>query len=340
MNKIIELRSDTFTMPSKQMKDYMFNAQIGDDVYGEDPSVNALEEKVARLTNKESALFATSGTQANLLAMLSHCQRGEEYICGQDSHIFKYEGGGSSVLGGIVAQPIEFEIDGILDLNKVNKKIKPDDFHFAMTKLLCLENTHNGKVLPLSYLQEARKFTHDKNLLLHLDGARVFNAVVDLGIDIKDISACFDSMSICISKGLGAPVGSVLVGSKEFINKARRYRKMLGGGLRQSGYLAAACSYALDNNIKDLQIDHQNAKKLALELEKINQIKILSNDTNMVFIELKDTNVDLLINYLKNKGINISGTYDELRLVTHRDVTSEDIDYVIEAFKEFFKNKL
>jgi|TARA_R110002033_G_scaffold802_9_gene7851 threonine aldolase len=337
MNKIIELRSDTFTMPSVQMKEYMFNAQVGDDVYGEDPSVNALEDKMAKLTNKEAALFTTSGTQANLLAMLSHCQRGEEYICGQDSHIFKYEGGGSSVLGGISPQPIEFEKDGTLDLNKVYKKIKPNDFHFAMTKLLCLENTHDGKVLPLSYLQEARKFTQDKNLLLHLDGARVFNAVIDLGIDIKDISVCFDSMSICISKGLGAPVGSVLVGSKEFINKARRYRKMIGGGLRQSGYLAAACSYAIDNNIKDLEKDHANAKKLALELSKIDEIRILSNDTNMVFIEVLDKNVDILINYLKNKGINISGTYEELRLVTHRDVSSEDIDYVIKTFKEFFK---
>ncbi|WP_375723944.1 low-specificity L-threonine aldolase [Arcobacter sp. KX21116] len=337
MNKIIELRSDTFTMPSVQMKEYMFNAQVGDDVYGEDPSVNALEDKMAKLTNKEAALFTTSGTQANLLAMLSHCQRGEEYICGQDSHIFKYEGGGSSVLGGISPQPIEFEKDGTLDLNKVYKKIKPNDFHFAMTKLLCLENTHDGKVLPLSYLQEARKFTQDKNLLLHLDGARVFNAVIDLGIDIKDISVCFDSMSICISKGLGAPVGSVLVGSKEFINKARRYRKMLGGGLRQSGYLAAACSYAIDNNIKDLEKDHANAKKLALELSKIDEIRILSNDTNMVFIEVLDKNVDILINYLKNKGINISGTYEELRLVTHRDVSNEDIDYVIKTFKEFFK---
>lgn len=337
MNKIIELRSDTFTMPSEQMKEYMFNAQVGDDVYGEDPSVNALEDKMAKLTNKEAALFTTSGTQANLLAMLSHCQRGEEYICGQDSHIFKYEGGGSSVLGGISPQPIEFEKDGTLDLNKVHKKIKPDDFHFAMTKLLCLENTHDGKVLPLSYLQEARKFTQDKKLLLHLDGARVFNAVIDLGIDIKDISVCFDSMSICISKGLGAPVGSVLVGSKKFINKARRYRKMLGGGLRQSGYLAAACYYAIDNNIKDLEKDHTHAKKLALELSKIDEIKILSNDTNMVFIEVLDKKVDLLINYLKNKGINISGTYEELRLVTHRDVSSEDIDYVIKTFKEFFK---
>lgn len=336
MNKIIELRSDTFTTPSQQMKEYMFDAQVGDDVYGEDPSVNALEEKLAKLTNKESALFAASGTQANLLAMLSHCQRGEEYICGQDSHIFKYEGGGASVLGGISAQPIEFEDDGTLDLIKVNKKIKPDNFHYAITKLLCLENTHNGKVLPLSYLQEARKFTQDKNLLLHLDGARVFNAVTALGIDIKDISACFDSINICISKGLGAPVGSVLVGSKEFINKARRYRKMIGGGLRQSGYLAAACSYAIDNNIKDLEKDHIHAKKLALELSKIDEIKILSNNTNMVFIELLDKNVDVFINNLKNKGINISGTYNELRLVTHRDVSSEDIEYVIKAFKEFF----
>lgn len=336
MNKTIDLRSDTFTKPSKQMKDFMFDASVGDDVYGEDPSVNALEEKIAKLTNKEAALFTTSGTQANLLALLAHCQRGEEYICGQEAHIYKYEAGGASVLGGIQAQPIEFLADGSLDLNEVKNKIKPDDSHFAISKLLCLENTHDGKVLSMQYLKDTKEFALENNLSLHLDGARVFNAVVSLGVNIQDISDCVDSMSICLSKGLGAPVGSLLVGSKDLIQKARRYRKMLGGGLRQAGYLAAAGSYALDHHIKDLENDHMNAKRLSNALKEIKEVNVVSNNTNMLFIEVDKKDEENLVTFLKEKNILISG-YGQLRLVTHRDISEEDIDIVINAFQEFFK---
>jgi len=336
MNKIIDLRSDTVTKPSRRMKEYMINSAIGDDVYGEDPTVNELEDKMAKLTNKEAALFVTSGTQSNLLALLSHCQRGDEYICGQAAHLYRYEAGGASVLGGIQAQPILFEKDATLNLDLVKKEIKPDDSHFARTKLLCLENTHDGKVLPLSYLEEANKFAVSNKLLLHLDGARVFNAAVSLNVEVSEICKHFDSVSLCLSKGLGCPIGSVLVGSKSFINEARRYRKMLGGGLRQSGIIAAAGIYSIDKQIDDLKKDHENAKKLCEGLSKIKEINILSNDTNMVFISVDDKIQEKLISYLKEKGILISG-YSELRLVTHRDISSEDIDTVIKVFVDFFK---
>lgn len=334
MNKIIDLRSDTLTQPSVQMKEFMINAPLGDDVYGEDPTVNALEEKVAKLANKEAALFVTSGTQSNLLALLSHCQRGDEYICGQDAHIYKYEGGGASVLGSIQAQPIEFEKDATLDLKKVKEKIKPKDNHFARTKLLCLENTHHGQVLSLDYLKKANKFAKKNNLLLHLDGARVFNAVVDLDVKLSDITRYFDSISLCLSKALGTPAGSVLVGNKEFIDEARHYRKMLGGGLRQSGILAAAGIYALDNNVNDLKKDHELAKHLTNELKKIKGIKVLSNHTNMLFLKVKKE--EQFKEYLKQNHILASG-YGKLRLVVHRDINKYDVEKVIKVIKTFYK---
>lgn len=333
MNKIIDLRSDTLTQPSKKMKEFMFKAPLGDDVYGEDPSVNALEEKVAKLTKKEAALFVTSGTQSNLLALLSHCNRGDEYICGQDAHIFKYEAGGGAVVGSIQPQPIEFEKDATLDLKKVKEKIKPKDNHFARTKLLCLENTHHGQVLSMDYLKKANKFAKKNNLLLHLDGARVFNAVVDLDVKLSDITKHFDSASLCLSKGLGTPAGSVLVGSKEFIKEARHYRKMIGGGLRQAGILASAGIYALDNHIQDLKKDHKLAKYLADELRKIEKITVVSNHTNMMFIQVEDE--DKLKKHLEKNNILISG-YGKLRLVIHRDIKKEDVKKTILAFKSFY----
>lgn len=333
MNKTIDLRSDTLTQPSAAMKEFMMKAPLGDDVYGEDPTVNALEEKVAKLTKKEAALFVTSGTQSNLLALLSHCQRGDEYICGQDAHIYKYEGGGASVLGSIQPQPIDFEKDATLDLKKVKEEIKPLDSHYARTKLLCLENTHHGQVVGLKYLKKASKFAKKNNLLLHLDGARVFNAVVDLDVKLSDITKYFDSVSLCLSKGLGTPAGSVLVGSKEFIEEARHYRKMLGGGLRQSGILAAAGIYALDNHVEDLKKDHELAKHLADELKNIKGLKVLSNHTNMLFIKTKKENE--LKEYLKKNNILISG-YGKLRLVVHRDISKYDIEKVIKTIKNFF----
>lgn len=336
MKKTIDLRSDTFTTPCTKMKEAMFQACVGDDVYGEDPSVNLLEKTIAKLTNKEAALFTSSGTQANLLALLAHCKRGEEYICGQEAHIYKYEAGGAAVLASIQPQPLDFKKDGSLALKKIKETIKPKDSHYAQSKIICLENTHDGKVLSLSYLKKAKNFAKENNLLLHIDGARVFNAAVHLDVDVSEIIQYADSVSICLSKGLGAPVGSLLVGSKSFIDEARRYRKMLGGGMRQAGYLAAACLYALEHNINDLKKDHQNAKELKKELKKIKDIKIISNDTNMLFIEVK--NSQKLLTYLKEKNILISG-YGKLRLVTHRDISKKDIQKVIKAFKDYYSNQ-
>lgn len=332
MGHIIDLRSDTVTLPSKKMKEFILNSPLGDDVYGEDQSVNNLEKKLMKMAKKEAAIFVPTGTQANLLALLSHCQRGDEYLCGQDSHIYKYEAGGGAVLGSIQPQPIEFEKDATLDLKRVEEKIKPNDNHFAKTKLLCLENTHHGQVLKPKYLKKVSKFAKENTLSLHLDGARIFNAIVELEIDLSDITRYFDSISICLSKGLGAPAGSVLLGSKEFIQKARRYRKMLGGGMRQSGILASAGIYALDNHIKDLKIDHLLCKLLTKELKKLKTIKVISNHTNMIFIKTK--NEEKLIAYLKKHNILISG-YGLLRIVIHRDITSKDIKKVINTFNSY-----
>lgn len=332
MAKTIDLRSDTVTLPTQQMKEYMLLAPLGDDVYREDESVNELEKKIAKLAKKQAALFVPSGTQSNLLALLSHCNRGDEYICGQDSHIYKYEAGGGAVLGSIQPQPIEFEKNGTLDLKKVKEKIKEDDSHFAKSKLLCLENTHHGQVLSIEYLKKAKKFAKKNNLLLHLDGARIFNAVVELEVSLSDITKYCDSISICLSKGLGTPAGSVLLGSSKFIQKARRYRKMLGGAMRQSGILASAGIYALDNHIKDLKIDHLLCKLLAKELKKLKTIELISHHTNMIFIKIKDE--ERLKEYLKKHHILISG-YSMLRIVIHRDISSKDIQTLIKVFKKF-----
>ncbi|MCG8435344.1 MAG: low-specificity L-threonine aldolase, partial [Gammaproteobacteria bacterium] len=253
--KHIDLRSDTVTLPTQAMRDAMHAADVGDDVYGEDPSVNALEARMAHMAGFESALFLPSGTQSNLVALLSHCRRGDEYIVGQHAHTYRFEGGGAAVFGGIQPQPLDFEADGTLHLDKVAAAIKPDDNHFARTRLLCLENTVNGKILPLSYMQAAAEFARAHNLKLHLDGARIFNAAVALGFNLRDITQHCDSVSICLSKGLGAPVGSVLCGDRAFIEQARRWRKVAGGGMRQAGVLAAACIYALDNNVERLAED-------------------------------------------------------------------------------------
>ncbi len=329
---MIDFRSDTLTKPSIAMREFMGRAKVGDDVYKEDESVNELETYIAKLAKKDSAIFVPSGTQSNLLSILSHCNRGEEYICGQEAHMYKFEAGGGAVLGSVVPQPIEFEKDASLDLKKVKKKIKADDFHFAQAKLMCLENTHNGKVLSLEYIKKASKFAKKHGLFLHLDGARVFNAVVKLDVKLSDITKYFDSVSICLSKGLGAPVGSVLVGSNEFIQKAKKWRKMLGGGMRQSGIIASGGLYALKHHVKDLKKDHERAKFLADELRGLKKIKVISQDTNMIFIKTK--NPSDLTEFLKQNGILISG-YGMQRIVVHRDIISKDIDKTIEIFKKY-----
>ncbi len=334
--KPIDLRSDTVTKPSAGMLKVMMDAKVGDDVYGEDPTVNELEALAADMLGTESAIFCTSGTQSNLLALMAHCERGDEYIVGQYAHTYRYEGGGAAVLGSIQPQPLDFEEDGTLNLQKVSGAIKPDDHHYARTKLLCLENTHMGKVLPLDYLREAKKFARDKGLMLHLDGARIFNASVKLGVDVREITKYFDTISCCLSKGLGAPVGSVLCGSAEKIKKARRWRKLLGGGMRQAGILAAAGIYALTHHIERLKEDHDNALALAKGLARINGIKVNTAivQTNILFADIK-ADMKKLCSFMKERQIIIDSS-NHLRLVTHLDISGEDIEETIKAFREFF----
>ena len=333
--KIIDLRSDTVTKPSDAMRQAMFEAEVGDDVYGEDPTVNRLQEFTAEMAGKEAALFVPTGTQGNLLAILAHCQRGEEYIAGQQAHCYRYEAGGAAVCGGVQPQPIEFEDDGRLDLTKVAAMIKPADDHFAITRLLCLENTQGGRVLPLDYQSEAAAFARDYGLKLHLDGARVFNASIRQQVPLSEITRYYDSISFCLSKGLGAPVGSLLVGSHEFIERAHRWRKMTGGGMRQVGILAAAGIYALKHNIVRLAEDHQNARRLAEGLHNLEGLEVELNkvDTNMAFVSMDQEKQPQLIDLLKDQGILVGG-YGQLRLVTHHDIAADDVPVVVEAFEK------
>ncbi|HGY12186.1 MAG TPA: low-specificity L-threonine aldolase [Desulfobacterales bacterium] len=339
--KQIDLRSDTVKKPSAAMLEAMMKTEVGDDVYGEDPTINKLESLAAEMLGKQDSIFCTSGTQSNLLALLTHCERGDEYIVGQLAHTYKYEGGGAAVFGSIQPQPLDLDQDGTLNLEKVSQFIKPDDFHFANTKLLCLENTHAGKVLPLAYLEKARQFTSKNKLMLHLDGARVFNAAVKLKVDVKEITKGFDTVSCCLSKGLGAPVGSVLCGPRDQIKKARRWRKILGGGMRQAGILAAAGIFALSNNIDRLEKDHDNALSLAKGLSGIDDIQIDFQmvQTNIIFADISFTDIradmDMLYNFLKERGIIIDKT-SHLRLVTHLDISKNDVAETIKAFKAFF----
>lgn len=334
--KWIDLRSDTVTRPTQGMMTAMMNAELGDDVYGEDPSVNRLEDLAAQTLGTQAALFCSSGTQSNLLALLSHCARGDEYIAGQGAHTYRYEAGGGAVLGSIQPQPIEFEPDGTLDLEKVARFIKPDDFHFAKTRLFCLENTQGGKVLPVDYLKQARDFADHHGLSLHLDGARVFNAAVKLNLDVREITRYFDTVSCCLSKGLGAPVGSVLCGPGHLIKKARRWRKMVGGGMRQAGILAAAGEYALTCQVDRLKEDHENALCLARGLSDISGIEVDLEwvHTNILFADM-DADMDALCAHMKDRGILIDQA-KHLRLVTHLDVDRQDVEAVIAAFAEFF----
>ena len=334
---MIDLRSDTVTQPTQKMRSVMAGAVVGDDVYGDDPTVNRLESLAAEMLGKEDAILAASGTQSNLMALLGHCERGDEYIVGQQAHTYKYEGGGGAVFGSIQPQPIEFEKDGTLDLASVVQAIKADDIHFAKTRLLCLENTQAGKVLPLAYLEKARSLAVAHGLRCHLDGARLFNAAVKLNVAPLEISRHFDSVSVCLSKGLGAPVGSVLCGSAEFVKRARRWRKVLGGGMRQAGILAAAGILALQENVDRLSEDHANAMVLAEGLANIDEIHIDMTlvQTNMVFASLKNGDPDALAVYLKDAGVLIE-TGNPIRLVTHLDVDTEDIHRAVSLFQAYF----
>jgi threonine aldolase len=321
------------------MRQAMLNAELGDDVYGDDPTVNHLESYIADLTGKEAALLCTSGTQSNLVALLAHCQRGDEYIVGQEAHTYKYEGGGAAVLGSIQPQPIDFEADCTLDLDKVKAKLKADNPHFARSRLLCLENTCGGRVLPLDYHSRAAEFCATQGLALHLDGARLFNATQQQGVTAQDITRHYDSVSLCMSKGLGAPVGSLLVGDRAFIAEARKWRKMLGGGMRQAGIIAAACLYALEHNIDGLSVDHEHARLLAQGLADIPGLSCdpLTVQTNMVFMSIDDAALAApLKTFLRERGVIIRGER-EIRLVTHLDIDRQGIESMLQACREFFR---
>ena len=329
---VTDLRSDTVTQPTPGMRDAMAAAVSGDDVYGEDPSVNRLEAELAKRLGFAAALFVPTGTMSNLLALMAHCERGEEYIVGQQAHTYKYEGGGAAVLGSIQPQPLEVQADGSLDLDQVLAAIKPDDFHFARTRLLALENTMQGKVLPLDYLAKARAFTREHDLALHLDGARLYNAAVKLGVDAREIAQHFDSVSVCLSKGLGAPVGSVLCGTADLIGKARRLRKMVGGGMRQAGQLAAAGLYALDHQVARLADDHANAQFLAEGLRAAGY-DVEPVQTNMVYVQVGER-AQALKAFAAVEGILLSAA-PRLRMVTHMDVSHSQMEQVIAVFTEF-----
>jgi threonine aldolase len=321
------------------MREAMAGADVGDDVYGDDPTVIRLQEIAASMLGTEAALFLPSGTQSNLCALLSHCERGDEYIVGQHAHTYMYEGGGAAVFGSIQPQPLDFLPDGSLDLAQVAACIKPDDPHFARTRLLCLENTQAGKVLPLNYLADARVLADKYGLGLHLDGARIFNASVKLGVPVNEISRHFDSTSVCLSKGLCAPAGSLLCASSDIVSRARRWRKMLGGGMRQVGVLAAAGILSLKEQIQYLHRDHENARLLANALAKQPGLEIDQDavQTNMVFARVTSSSRQKLVRRMADEGVLISGSRDYLRLVTHFDFKQEYIDPVLAAFSRAFR---
>ena len=374
MHKTVDLRSDTVTQPTAAMRAAMHAAPLGDDVFGDDPSVNELQEKIAAMLGFEAALFVPTGTQSNLCAILSHCQRGDEYIVGQQAHCYRWEGGGAAVFGSVQPQPLSHQSDGTLALGDIEAAIKPDDAHFARTRLLAFENTLGGKLLPFEYVQQATQLAASKGLSRHLDGARLFNAAVAQAAlnasnrpaawppqggavpsggsdphavgerggviqEARRIAQCFDSVSVCFSKGLGAPVGSALCGSRDLIARAHRVRKMAGGGMRQAGLLAAAASHALDHHIERLAEDHALAQRLAEGLANIDGLQVETPQTNIVFVDLsgpaKARSAELL-SHLADCGIQATGLY-RLRFVTHLDVDAAGVDRAATAIRQFFK---
>ncbi len=340
--KIIDLRSDTVTRPTQAMRQAMLSAAVGDDVYGDDPTVNALQERIAALTGKQAALFMPSGTQSNLCAILAHCSRGDEYIVGQLAHTYRYEGGGAAVLGSVQPQPLAQDAQGLMRLEEIAAAVKPDDPHFARTRLLCLENTWNGHVMPDDYLRQATELARSRSLATHLDGARLFNAAVASAQPgqsamqrLRQIADHFDSVSVCFSKGLGAPVGSALCGSQALIDRARRLRKMAGGGLRQAGLLAAAALHALDHHVDRLARDHDLALRLAQGLQAIDGLRLRSAQTNIVFTDVERGAASALQAYLEQHGVRVTGLIG-LRWVTHLDVSEADIDHALTVVRAYF----
>jgi threonine aldolase len=308
-------------------------AEVGDDVYGDDPTVNRLQALVAERFGFESALFFASGTQSNLAALMAHCGRGDEYLVGQEAHTYSYEGGGAAVLGSIQPQPLENEPDGGISIERIAKAIKPRDIHFAPTRLLALENTIGGRVLPLAYQRQATDFAHARGLLTHLDGARIYNAIVKLEIDERTAVAGYDSVSVCLSKGLGAPAGSVLLGARDFIVQARRWRKALGGGMRQAGVLAAAGLYALEHHVRQLAQDHANAGHLADGLRAMG-LGVEAPQTNIFYVDIPAAQTGGLKTHLEQRGILATIT-PRTRLVTHLDAPRDKIETVLQAFRDY-----
>ena len=362
--RLIDLRSDTVTQPTPAMRVAMQAAPLGDDVFGDDPSVNALQDKIAAMLGFEAALFMPTGTQSNLCALLAHCGRGDEYIVGQLAHTYRYEGGGAAVLGSIQPQPLAQDATGQMALADIAGAIKPDDCHFARTRLLCLENTWNGHRMPMGYLAQATGLAREKGLACHLDGARLFNAAVEqAALDAQvhasntpvapvesaqgaivsgailraaqHITGHFDSVSVCFSKGLGAPIGSALCGSRDLIARAHRIRKMAGGGMRQAGLLAAAAAYALDHHLDRLADDHALAQRLAQGLAGIGGLRVKSAQTNIVFVDVDQGLGPQLLDYLKTHGVLATGLIG-LRFVTHLDVDAQGIDHTLDCIRRFF----
>ena len=336
----IDLRSDTVTQPTPAMRAAMAAAVVGDDVFGDDPTVNALQERIASMLGFEAALFMPTGTQSNLCALMSHCQRGEEYIVGQMAHTYRWEGGGAAVLGSIQPQPLPQLADGSIALTEIEAHIKPDDAHFAKTRLLTLENTWGGQVLPLAYIEAATALARSKGLATHLDGARLFNAAVASAQAgqtnanaARQIASQFDSVSVCFSKGLGAPVGSALCASRELIARAHRWRKMAGGGMRQAGVLAAAVLHALDHHIDRLADDHAHARQLAEGLIGLSGVTVQPPQTNILFIDLAPERAAGAVERLRQAGILCTGLY-KLRLVTHLDVSTADVERAIALLRQ------
>jgi threonine aldolase len=333
----IDLRSDTVTRPSMGMRAAMAGAEVGDDVYGDDPTVNRLQQRAADRFGFEAGLLFPTGTQSNLAALMSHCGRGDEYIVGQEAHTYCFEQGGAAVLGSIQPQPLDNAADGTIPLERIAAAIKPDDVHFAQTRLLALENTIGGRVLPQDYVREVTSFAHRRGLSTHLDGARIFNAIVKLGIDERSAVEGFDSVSVCLSKGLGAPAGSVLLGTGELIRRARRWRKVLGGGMRQAGVIAAAGLYALDHNVERLSEDHKNAARLAAGLADLG-FAVEPPHTNILFLRIPESQVAGLSRHLAERGI-IASVGQRMRLVTHLDVSRDQVESTLSAFREFLSSR-
>ena len=330
-----DFRSDTVTRPTAAMRAAMAAASVGDDVFGDDPSVNALEAEIAALLGFEAAMFVSSGTQSNLVAVMTHCARGDEYIAGQEAHAYRSEAGGAAVLGSVQPQPLNNAADGTLPLPDIEAAIKPDDAHYARTRLIALENTIRGRVLPAGYTAAVREIADRRGLAMHLDGARLWNAAVKQGVEPRVIAQHFDSVSVCLSKGLGAPVGSVLCGGRDFIESARRWRKMLGGGMRQAGILAAAGRHALAHHIPRLAEDHENAARLAAGLARHAELAVVWTQTNMVFVSVPDGIAAAFAAHLGAAGVHPLINARQ-RWCTHLDVSRADVDAAIACIDRFF----